>query len=360
MTRLWEDDEDETPNAGGVFELETMSIHVMADRCATCVFRPGNLMHLSPGRLAQMVTDSVAAQSHITCHDTLLYAQPTRLRPAICKGFRDHPDGNERSLALRTGRSLGTIHYQHVPKEPSMLLAELVATTGLAMRFKRGDVQRDTTGWTNREWKVTYLLDGRTMQTTHRFGNVDQEPDLLETLTHTLDVARLVRSVDSYQEWGREQGGANPKEWPPRTTYAQQVRHTQRLAEFLGDLGRWLEAYGSNTSEAQDQHPVSLDALVPGYDIERPDLHGVRWMVPDCTHDSHGGELCTWRVLAVHHRRAVVAGYVVETENGYQALVWDKDAREVKHAKRPFRATAIADVLRAYDPSQHAAKAVTA
>lgn len=354
-TRVWDDD-DSDADPGGICEPEAgMAVWVQARKCDTCIFHPGNRMHLREGVLQELTQGAVADRSHIPCHDTLLYGRRSRLRPAMCRGYFDHPQGHAASMAIALGRTLATIRYQQPTKEPSMLLAELLATTGLTMRLKRGDVQKHSTGWTSREWKVTYAVDGKTFRTTFRLGNVDEDPELLECLTHTLDVARQVRRVKSYEEWAREQGGSeDPQTWSPRTAYMEQVRHSLRLETFFGDmLDTYLETLGTNTGEHQDQAPASLDALVPGYDVERPDLEGVTWMVPDCTHESHGGELCTWRVLAVHWYRVVVAGYVVETEAGYQALVWDEQAREVKSPERPFRATAIADVCKVYDPSRH-------
>lgn len=56
-------------------------VHVKKNMCATCIFRPGNLMRLEPGRVAQMVRDATRVQSCIPCHDTLDGDQ------AICKGF---------------------------------------------------------------------------------------------------------------------------------------------------------------------------------------------------------------------------------------------------------------------------------
>jgi len=58
-------------------------VHVCARQCDTCVFRKGNLMHLSPGRLAQMVKESVAQEAAITCHETL------DIDNAVCRGFFD-------------------------------------------------------------------------------------------------------------------------------------------------------------------------------------------------------------------------------------------------------------------------------
>lgn len=59
---------------------------LLADRCATCVFRPGNLMHLQPGRLASLVADNLAAGAVLTCHSTL-HGQTED--EAMCRGFFD-------------------------------------------------------------------------------------------------------------------------------------------------------------------------------------------------------------------------------------------------------------------------------
>lgn len=60
---------------------------VCAEKCETCLFRPGNLMHLQPGRLADMVREATVGDSTIVCHKTLL--EPEQ---AACRGFFDrHP-----------------------------------------------------------------------------------------------------------------------------------------------------------------------------------------------------------------------------------------------------------------------------
>ena len=88
------------------------AMHVLAERCATCIFRPGNLMHLRPGQVKGMVDGAIAAQSCIPCHATL---GPT---PAICRGFYDaHAD---RVQPLQLADRLGVIRYQPAPtKEPA-------------------------------------------------------------------------------------------------------------------------------------------------------------------------------------------------------------------------------------------------
>lgn len=76
----------------------------MADLCPTCIFRPGNLMKLQPGRFQGMVRDSLAADAAITCHSTL-YDQ-TR-QEAVCRGFWDRY--KTASLTLRLALMLGNV-----------------------------------------------------------------------------------------------------------------------------------------------------------------------------------------------------------------------------------------------------------
>jgi len=53
----------------------------MRQMCATCIFRPGNLMRLSEGRVESMVEQATELQSCIPCHGTLGGKQ------AVCHGF---------------------------------------------------------------------------------------------------------------------------------------------------------------------------------------------------------------------------------------------------------------------------------
>jgi hypothetical protein len=61
---------------------------VLNAQCATCIYRPGNLMRLSPGRLRQMTQDALREGSQgIICHSTLPYGDHPESGPAICGGF---------------------------------------------------------------------------------------------------------------------------------------------------------------------------------------------------------------------------------------------------------------------------------
>ena len=63
---------------------------LLASQCATCIFRPGNPMHLRDGRLREMVTGALQQGSQgIICHDTLSYGAHPDFGGALCRGFYD-------------------------------------------------------------------------------------------------------------------------------------------------------------------------------------------------------------------------------------------------------------------------------
>jgi hypothetical protein len=62
---------------------------LLAERCATCVFRPGNWMHLAPGRLRDLVDSNLQAGALLICHDTLDHGQHPEFGEAMCRGFWD-------------------------------------------------------------------------------------------------------------------------------------------------------------------------------------------------------------------------------------------------------------------------------
>ncbi|MFJ6167247.1 hypothetical protein ACIQH6_19155 [Micromonospora orduensis] len=71
-----------------VGDLERRKTRRLARECDTCVFKPGNPMHLDPGRLKQMVAEARGAAGYIICHSTLPYAG-SPVPPAVCRGFAD-------------------------------------------------------------------------------------------------------------------------------------------------------------------------------------------------------------------------------------------------------------------------------
>ncbi len=76
-------------------------VHVCAELCATCVFRPGNLMRLRAGRLRGMVDEAQANESAIICHATLYGQHPDG--EAVCRGFFDRYPTLPLQLAERLG-----------------------------------------------------------------------------------------------------------------------------------------------------------------------------------------------------------------------------------------------------------------
>jgi hypothetical protein len=59
---------------------------VFAEMCSTCIFKPGNLMHLHPGRLKDLVDQNLARGTLLICHKTTYGQAPEEI---VCRGFYD-------------------------------------------------------------------------------------------------------------------------------------------------------------------------------------------------------------------------------------------------------------------------------
>lgn len=90
-----------------------MGLRVLDEQCETCIFRPGNKMHLNKGRVAGMVRDCIRDQTHITCHETLKLVTGTSETEAVCRGFYDAH--GEHSQMVRIAGRLGAIEFVSVP-----------------------------------------------------------------------------------------------------------------------------------------------------------------------------------------------------------------------------------------------------
>lgn len=96
------------PQWGPVGPYRGGQVHVLEAKCATCIFRPGNLMDLRPGRVEDMVATCQQRQGVITCHSTL----DTDV-PAVCRGFWDV---YRRDIwPLRLAVALDVVAYDPVP-----------------------------------------------------------------------------------------------------------------------------------------------------------------------------------------------------------------------------------------------------
>ncbi|MFB8235495.1 hypothetical protein ACFC58_02995 [Kitasatospora purpeofusca] len=105
---------DEGEPAPPVADPATGDVRVLSVLCDTCVYRPGNLMNLAPGRLRQLAQEALANNGHIVCHCTLPALAPPGTKGAICRGFAN---AHGRAVfALRVGAAFGRI--VEVPPPP--------------------------------------------------------------------------------------------------------------------------------------------------------------------------------------------------------------------------------------------------
>jgi hypothetical protein len=76
--------------------FDDAGVHVMAERCATCIFRPKNLMQLRPGRMADLTAQTDLADTNVVCHQTL-----ERSVGAFCAGSVERRAGQAVRMAYR-------------------------------------------------------------------------------------------------------------------------------------------------------------------------------------------------------------------------------------------------------------------
>ena len=92
-------------------------VHVLTEQCSTCVFRPGNLMHLQSGRLKDLAESNRSADTALTCHQTLEYGGYDVPGNAICRGYFDAYA--DEITPLRMAVALDMIAEQEPPTAPS-------------------------------------------------------------------------------------------------------------------------------------------------------------------------------------------------------------------------------------------------
>lgn len=86
-------------------------IHVLTEKCSTCVMRPGNLMHLKTGRLADLINSNLQADTAFACHQTLYRPDTDQ---ALCRGYVDAY--GDQVTPIRAARMFGVI--TEVPPPP--------------------------------------------------------------------------------------------------------------------------------------------------------------------------------------------------------------------------------------------------
>jgi hypothetical protein len=82
-----------------ITDAATGGSRLLSSRCATCILRRGDLMHLGGAYLKQIISQALP-DSYVVCHDTLTYGDHPSYGPAICRGFFDAYAGQSTALIL--------------------------------------------------------------------------------------------------------------------------------------------------------------------------------------------------------------------------------------------------------------------
>ena len=73
--------DDGTPEPHGPWR--DGKLWVLTRKCGTCIYRPGNLMKLAPGRVEEMTQTCIRENTVIPCHSTLDGPR------SVCRGLYD-------------------------------------------------------------------------------------------------------------------------------------------------------------------------------------------------------------------------------------------------------------------------------
>lgn len=95
-----------------------MITFVMKEQCETCIFRPGNPMHLEEGRLQAMINQTDADDTNVVCHQSAGLKGAIRCE-AWCRGSVDRKPGQ----AVRMMRDLGILEELDINLYNQLILA---------------------------------------------------------------------------------------------------------------------------------------------------------------------------------------------------------------------------------------------
>lgn len=79
---------------------------LLREKCATCLFRPGDPMRLGAERIRDVIQANRATGALLTCHQTLSYGDHPEVGQAACRGYVD-AYGHEAIAALYVYRIMG-------------------------------------------------------------------------------------------------------------------------------------------------------------------------------------------------------------------------------------------------------------
>jgi hypothetical protein len=87
------------------------TVHILSERCDTCIFRPGDPIALGPDWLRDFIA-SIPPDGFVTCHDTLaqmrIFKGDRYDGNAVCRGFYD---SSRRSVLLDAAVHAGLVTW---------------------------------------------------------------------------------------------------------------------------------------------------------------------------------------------------------------------------------------------------------
>lgn len=124
-----------------IVDRKSKKVRLLRSKCSTCIYRPGNKMHLQEGRVEEMTERNVQDGSWVTCHKTLPWGENPEFGEAICRGFYDVH--GHRSLGVRMARVMTGFEEVTPPGETSSKPSVFAMVTYLITKMELETIHRD-------------------------------------------------------------------------------------------------------------------------------------------------------------------------------------------------------------------------
>lgn len=151
-------DDDLDADLGQAEPYRDGRVHVMAEKCSTCVFRPGNPMSLRPGQLKDLTDHVQETGVPFSCHQTLPYAGAEHIAfyggAALCAGAVANYAAGSPQMQLALAMDVVT-YVDPAPAHVGKLAPpDAVGAVGAAEQQARAD--HESGACRDSEWSCSY------------------------------------------------------------------------------------------------------------------------------------------------------------------------------------------------------------
>ena len=136
--------------SGGVGPYRDGEIHVLSEKCSSCVFRSsvdGRIKGLKPGGVKELVKTNKEMDTAFACHQTI-YRED--VLPAVCRGYYD--GYKDEITPLMLAQAMGVIAEDEPPTDKPVLIRDDLDVDALVRAMYEARA-RTMTPYTDERWE---------------------------------------------------------------------------------------------------------------------------------------------------------------------------------------------------------------